>query len=122
MMDFLLRIDGEVVPNISKYTIGYNKLWADAERNMNGDVSATLIGIFPKIELEIGGVLTTSVINTLCELFNRAYFEAEFTDPATNQKYTGRYYASDYSVELLDKARMLYKPFTINLIPVSKRI
>lgn len=71
MTDFLLKIDGEIVPNISKYTISYNKLWADAERNMNGDIRATFIGIFPKVELEIGGILTAQKYN---------YFAAYLTD------------------------------------------
>lgn len=121
MTDFLLRIDGVVVPNISKYTISYNKLWADAERNMNGDIRATFIGVFPKVELEIGGILTAQKIQLLCSLFNRSYFTVSFTDPATNQAFSAQYYASDFSVELFDKYRMLYKPFTVNLIPVSKQ-
>lgn len=121
MTDFLLRIDGTVVPNISQYKISYAKLWKDAERNMNGDIRASLIGIFPKIELEIGGILTSNIMSTLCSLLNRSYFSVNFTDPATNQAISGQYYASDFTVELLDKYRMLYKPFTVNLIPVSKR-
>lgn len=121
MTDFLLRIDGVVVPNISQYKINYAKLWKDAERNMNGDIRASMIGVFPKIELEIGGVLTPSIMAMLCNLLNRSYFTASFTDPATNQAVSAQYYASDFTVELFDKYRILYKPFTVNLIPVSKK-
>lgn len=121
MIDTLLRIDGETIPNLTKYTVSYNKLWKDAERNMNGDVRASLIGIFPKIEIEIGGILNSYIVRQLCELLDRPYFYVTYTDPKTLSTYTGQYYASDYSVELLDKHRELYKPFSVNLIPVSKR-
>ncbi len=121
MIGLLLKIDGVTVPNISKYTISYNKLWAEAERNMNGDIRATFVGIFPKIELEIGGILTPDKMQLLCNLFNRSYFNVNFQDPATGRSVSAQYYASDFSVELLDKHRELYKPFTVNLIPVSKR-
>ena len=121
MTGYLLRINGTAVPNLTKYVVSYNKLWKDAERNMNGDIRASLIGIFPKIELEIGGQLTQSIIQTLCGLLDQAYFSVSFTDPKTATTKTGQYYASDYSVELLDKYRMLYKPFSVNLIPVSKQ-
>lgn len=121
MTGYLLRINGTAVPNLTKYVVSYNKLWKDAERNMNGDIRASLIGIFPKIELEIGGQLTQPIIQTLCGLLDQAYFSVSFTDPKTGTTKTGQYYASDYSVELLDKYRMLYKPFSVNLIPVSKQ-
>lgn len=117
----LITINGTAIPNLTKYVVAYNKLWKDAERNMNGDIRASLIGIFPKIELEIGGLLTASIVQTLCGLLDQAYFSVTFTDPKTNSTYTGQYYASDYSIELLDKNRMIYKPFSVNLVPVSKR-
>ena len=74
MIGTLLRIDGQIVPNIKTYKVGNNKLWADAERNMNGDVRATFIGVFPKLELEIGGVLTSAIVANLCDLLDQPYF------------------------------------------------
>ena len=49
MIGTLLQINGQTVPNIKSYKVGNNKLWADADRNMDGDVRATFIGVFPKI-------------------------------------------------------------------------
>ena len=121
MIGTLLRINGQIVPNIKTYKVGNNKLWADAERNMNGDVRATFIGVFPKIELEIGGVLTSTIVANLCSLLDQSYFSVTFYDPKTRANRTAQYYASDYTVELIDKSRELYEPFTVNLIPVSKR-
>ena len=38
----LVRINGNVIPKVKKYAIGRSKLWQNAERNMNGSVSAYL--------------------------------------------------------------------------------
>ena len=121
MIGTLLQINGQTIPNIKSYKVGNNKLWADAERNMNGDVRATFIGVFPKIELEIGGVLTSAIVANLCALLDQPYFSVTFYDPKARTNQTAQYYASDYTIELIDKNRELYEPFTVNLIPVSKR-
>ena len=34
---------------------------------------------------------------------------------------SAKYYASDYDVELDSKSKGRYKPFSVNLVPVSKR-
>ena len=88
---------------------------------MDGDVRATFIGVFPKLELEIGGVLTSQIVANLCALLDQPYFSVTFYDPKTRANRTAQYYASDYTVELIDKYRKLYEPFSVNLIPVSKR-
>ena len=121
MIGTLLKINGQTIPNVKTYKVGNNKLWADAERNMNGDVRATFIGVFPKLELEIGGVLTSAIVANLCNLLDQPYFSVTFYDPKTRTNRTAQYYASDYTVELMDKSRELYQPFSVNLIPVSKR-
>lgn len=121
MIGTLLKINGKVIPNIKTYRVGNNKLWADAERNMDGEIRATMIGIFPKIELEIGGVLTSQIVSELCSLLDQPYFSVTFYDPRTRTEQTAQYYASDYAVELFDKRRELYLPFVVNLVPVSKR-
>lgn len=116
----LIKIDNNVIPYIKEYKIGRAKLWKDADRNMNGDVRATLIGIFPKIQLKIG-VTTQEEMASLTQLLDKAYFSVEWFDVRTQTTHTANYYASDYDVELLSKSRGLYKEFNVNLIPVSKR-
>ena len=116
----LLKINGSNVPNLTQYKVTYAKLWNDADRNMNGDVRATLIGVFPKLELNIGGVLTQSKVSALCALLDQPYFTVEFFNPKTNSRVTARYYASDYSIDLMERSRELYKPFTVSLVPVSR--
>lgn len=117
----LLKINSASVPGLKQYKVTYSKLWKDSERNMNGDVRATLIGIFPKLELEFGGKLTEDDVSSLITKLDQAYFNVTYFDPKTKGTITAQYYASDYSVELMDKARGLYKPVGVNLIPVSKQ-
>lgn len=117
----LLKINGTTVPNLKTYKVSYNKLWRDADRNMDGDIRATMVGIFPKLELEIGGTLTVTIVQSLTALLDQAFFSVEYYDPKTNAKVTANYYASDYTIDLNDRNRNYYNPFTVSLIPVSKR-
>lgn len=116
----LIKINGTKIPSIVNYKVGRNKLWKDAERNMNGDVRATLIGIFPKIELNIG-ITTQEQMATITQLLDQAYFTVEYFDVRVQGTTTAQYYASDYTVDMLSKTRGLYNSFTVSLVPVSKR-
>lgn len=116
----LLKINNTTVVGLKEYKVGYNKLWKDAERNMNGDVRASLIGVFPKLELSFRDALTDSQIGTISSLLDQAYFSVTYFDPKSNTTKTAQYYASDYTVELLDRSRGLYKAFNVSLVPVSK--
>lgn len=116
----LIKINGIKIPAITNYKIGRNKLWKDADRNMNGDTRATLIGIFPKIELSIG-YTTQQEMSTLCQILDQDYFLVEYFDVRVGTTTTANYYAGDYPNEIFNKTKGLYKPFTVSLIPVSKR-
>jgi len=116
----LIKIDGKVIPSITSYKVGRNKLWKDADRNMNGDVRATLIGIFPKIELGIG-ITTQSQMAELTQILDQAYFTVEYFDVRIQGTTTAQYYAGDYTPELLSKQKGLYNKMTVSLVPVSKR-
>lgn len=116
----LIKINDTIIPAIVNYKVGRNKLWKDADRNMNGDVRATLIGIFPKIELNIG-ITTQEQMATLTQILDQDYFTVEYFDVRVQGTTTAQYYAGDYASEILNKSKGLYKPFTISLIPVSKR-
>lgn len=116
----LIKINNTKIPAIVSYKVGRNKLWKDSDRNMNGDVRATLIGIYPKIELNIG-YTTQAEMSTLTQLLDQAYFTVEYFDVRTQGTTTAQYYAGDYTVDMFSKSRGLYKPFTVSLVPVSKR-
>lgn len=116
----LVRINGTVIPNIVNYKIGRAKLWKDADRNMNGDVRATLIGIFPKIIMKVG-ICTQDQMAELTALLDSDYFTVTWFDVRIQETVSTQYYASDYEIDLLNKSKGLYQPFEVNLVPVSKR-
>lgn len=116
----LLKINGSSVPGLRDYKVTYAKLWKDAERNMNGDVAASFIGIFPKIELAFRDGLTEDEIAKITALLVIPYFSVEFYNPKVKGASTAQYYASDFSVEVLERNRGLFKGTTVNLVPVSK--
>lgn len=118
--DDLVQIDGVTVPHLVSYKIGRAKLWKDSERNMSGDVRATLIGIFPKIQLEIG-YTTQEEMSELTEMLDKDFFTVTWFDVRTQSTCSAKYYAGDYDVELDSKSKGRYKPFSVNLVPVSKR-
>ena len=116
----LLKINSQAVPKLKQYKISYSKLWKNADRNMDGAVSATLIGVFPKLELEFGGVLTEDDISSIATKLNAAYFSVAYFDVKQKATRTAQFYASDYTASLMDKAKGLYEPFTVSLVPVGK--
>lgn len=116
----LLQIDGNTIPHIVSYKIGRAKLWKDSERNMSGDVRATLIGIFPKIQLQIG-YTTQEEMSELTAILDKDFFTVTWFDVRTQETTSAKYYASDYDVELDSKSKGRYKPFSVNLVPMSKR-
>ena len=116
----LLQIDEETIPHIVSYKVSRAKLWKDSERNMSGEVRATLIGIFPKIQIEVG-YTTQEEMAKLTEILDKDYFTVTWFDVRTQETVSAKYYASDYDVELDSKHKGRYKPFSVSLVPVSKR-
>lgn len=105
---------------LSKYEVNYSKLWKDADRNMNGDVSASFIGIFPNVDAETLP-LTQSQVQTLCAALDQSYFSATFWDPASGSQKTAQYYASDYKITLVNRIAGQYGSVSFSIVPVSKR-
>ncbi|MBQ2870311.1 hypothetical protein IJE86_01275 [bacterium] len=87
---------------------------------MNGDIRATLIGIFPKIIMQVNYTTQEEMAN-LTQLLDKDFFEVEWFDVRIQETVKTKYYASDYEIELDDKTKGRYKPFEVSLVPVSKR-
>lgn len=118
----LLRVNGVTIPAIKAYRVSYKHLWKDADRNMSGSVRATLIGIFPKIEVETREVLTRAEMQSIYQALESVpFYSVQFWDPATDTVKTADYYTADWDTELLSKNRGLYKGTKIVLTPVDKR-
>lgn len=115
----LITINGVTLAQseTESYKLTYAKLWKDANRNMNGDVSATLIGVFPNIEVKTTKLLFAKA-QSLSAAINAAYFSVSFWDTQTGTTKTANFYAADHDVTLLNKCT--YGQVDIQLVPVSK--
>lgn len=116
----LVTINNITIPYITSYKISRAKLWKNSERNMNGDIRASLIGIFPKIIMQVG-YTSQEEMAELTALLDRDFFTVEWFDVRTQQTFRAQYYAGDYDVELDNKFKGRYKPFEVSLVPISKR-
>lgn len=102
---------------------GYNKLWAsDSGRNLAGDQSGTLLGIFPKLILQFRK-LTKSELELLVPIFDSANQTVTYYDPYKKANYTMTTYTGDY--EIVDKRTIngnrKNEGFQISFIAVSRR-
>lgn len=116
----LIIIGSLQLTELVKYEMNYSKLWKDADRNMNGDVSATFIGVFPNIDAETTP-LTQTQVETLCAALDQPYFSMTFWDPSSGTQKTANYYASDYKISLLSRVTGMYGTVDFSVVPVSKR-
>ena len=104
--------------DISEYQLTYSKLWKNANRDMNGDITATLIGIYPNISVTTG-MLEFSRAEAISAAINDDYFSVTFWDTQTSSLKTANYYAADHKIQLINECR--YGQVTIELVAVSKR-
>lgn len=118
----ILKIDGRVMSRVIKsYKVAENLTWADAGRNMAGTLRADFVGEFPKIEVEFRDGLTLAQVQNIAEAVRKPFFEVEFFSPVKGAMERGVYYRNDYTIEMLDPRRELFKGFSINLIPKARR-
>ena len=89
---------------VSEYELTYNKLWKNANRNMNGDVTATLIGIYPNISLTTR-YLEFPEAEAISNAINTDYFMVTFWDTQSRSHKTAKYYAADHKVSLINECR-----------------
>ena len=121
-IDKIIKIRGIPLYKVLKgYKVGYNLLWTNADRSLDGSIHATLIGEFPKIELEFIDGLTQEQVNQITYAVDAPFFSVEFWDSKKGQYRTAEYYRNDYTLELIDKKKQLYKGFSLNLIPTRRR-
>lgn len=115
-ISYLIKIEGTTLPKLKEFKVGRNKLWADADRNMSGELRATFIGIFPKLFL--GFAPTTSAeLSTILDLLDRPNFTVDWYDEENDKITEGEFYAGDFEYPIIDKDKGLYNAFSVNLIP-----
>lgn len=116
----LIVVGSLSLTTMTKYVVNYSKLWKDADRNMNGDITSTLIGIFPNIDASTTP-LTQAQVQVLCGALDQPFFTATFWDPSSNSQKTASYYASDYSITLLNRKSGMYGTVDFSIVPISRR-
>ena len=80
---------------ITDYTLTYNKLWKNANRNMSGRIVATMIGVYPNISITTN-MLDFSHAQALSAAINQDYFSVTYWDTQTSSHKSAEYYAADH--------------------------
>lgn len=102
---------------VSDYTLTYNKLWKNADRDMNGKISATLIGVYPNISVTTD-TLDFDHAEALSHAINEDYFSVTYWDSQTSSHKTAQYYAADHDVKFLNECK--YGTVNVQLVAVNK--
>lgn len=93
-----LKINGmNFAQYITEVEYGYNKLWgSDSGRNLNGDMTGTLIGIFPKIKLSFRK-LTQQELEDIASTLDSSTQNVTYYDPVLKRNYTMETYTGDWA-------------------------
>jgi len=108
---------------LTKAKYGYYKLYApDSGRNLEGEQSGTLIGIFPKIMVTFRK-LTQAEYELLVPILDSARQSLTYYDPNKKTNVTMDTYTGDYETESIGMISTGHKiePFDISFIAVRKR-
>lgn len=98
----------------------FNKLWSsDTGRSLAGTQSGTLIGIFPKLELQFRP-LTKEELNIIAPILDKAKQSLTYYDPNKNKKITISTYTGDW--EILNRNINQNDGFSCSFISVKKRV
>lgn len=108
---------------ITEAKFGYHKIWGkDSGRNLDGEMSGTLTGIYPKITLQFRK-LTKTELETLTPIFDSASQSLTYYDPNKKQSVTMDTYTNDY--EIINKhiisGDMKNEGFPVAFISIRKR-
>ena len=108
MGEYLLQADYE-----------YNKLWAsDSGRNLAGEQTGTLIGIFPKLVLQFRK-LTKDEVHLLAPILDSARQTVQYYDDNKGTMTTMTTYTGDW--KLVNKGIQQNEPFSCSFISTKKR-
>ena len=115
--------NGSYVPLGRKtaYTVGYHKLWSsDTGRSMTGENKGTLIGIFPKITVNLGR-MSEEDMSAIINLTMQARANVKYYDVGKRDLVTASFYFGDVSAELEKQTSMYHKGMSFSIIANKKR-
>lgn len=103
---------------------GYNKLWgSDSGRTLDGRMSGTLLGIYPKLILQFRK-LTKAELELLVPIFDSANQTVTYYDPYKKANYTMTTYTGDYEIinkKIVGHSSYKNEGFQLSFIAVTKR-
>lgn len=103
---------------------GFNKLWSsDSGRNLAGTQSGTLVGIFPKLQLQFRK-LTKAELETIVPILDSARQSVIYYDPYKKANTTMTTYTGDYEItnKQIINDNSKNEGFSCSFISVSKRV
>jgi len=115
----LLKINTVAPAKLKKYTVSREKLWTGANRNLTGDLKATLLGVYPKLLLGFAPT-TQAEMSVIIGLLEPAELTVQWWDEKEDGIETGTFYAGSYDIPLFSKTTELYNAFEVNLISYNK--
>lgn len=118
-MSYIAKINNTELTHIKGFRINRSKLWTEANRNMEGALRATFIGVFPKIEVTFTA-MDENDLSTIVTLLDTPFFTLDWYDVKTKTYQSAQYYAGDYTLPTYNFTDKLYDEFSVSLIPVSK--
>lgn len=121
-----LVIDGiNMGQYITEIEYGYNKLWAkDAGRNMAGEQSGTLIGIFPKLKVNFIK-LTQEELELIAPILDNPTQNVTYYDPVLKEMNTISTYTGDWATlnrNTFTNVARANESFSISFISRKKRV
>lgn len=100
-------------------SFGYNKLWgSDTGRNLAGEQTGTLIGIFPKLELQFRK-MNQNEVHTIAQALDKATQSTTYHDDYKGTNVTMSTYAGDWKATCKDLGKV--EGFPVSLIARKRR-
>ena len=115
--------NGSYVPLGKKtaYSVAYCKLWSsDTGRSMTGENKGTLLGIFPKITVNLGR-MNEDDMSAIINLTMQASANVKYYDVGKKGLVTASFYFGDVSAELEKQSSMYHKGNSFSIIANKKR-
>lgn len=115
-----LKVNGVLLGKyITNVSYSYNKLWSsDSGRNLAGEQTGTLIGIFPKIIVNFRR-LTKAEIEEIAPILDSASQTLSYYDPVKKKMLTITTYTGDWEIACKNIAEN--EPFDISFIAKGRR-
>lgn len=103
-------------------TYEHNKLWgSDTGRNLAGDFSGSLVGIFIKIKVTFRK-LTKTEMNIIAPILDSATQTVTYYDPTTNSNKTISTYTGDFNYTCKSARDKIDDSFECSFIARGKRV